>query len=246
MTYTEGSSQPWWRSGAGSRRTTLVDHRVLNAAGIADPALRAAYARCRRLHAQYGRTYYLATLLLPPWKRPYVHALYGFARYADDIVDTGPAASRAAHFDAWAGQVLETLASGEVHHDEVTMALAHTLRRWDIPLAHVEAFLGSMAADLTVTHYRDHDDLKKYMYGSAAVIGLQMLPILGPLCDEAYPRARAMGEAFQLTNFIRDVAEDLGRGRVYLPASDLARFGVTRADLARTRTSRAVRELLRH
>jgi phytoene synthase len=175
---------------------THTDCRILNAAGITDPALRQAYARCRRLHARSGRTYYLATLLLPPWKRPYVHALYGFARYADEIVDTQAAESRAAHFARWSRQALESLTSEDSHTDDVTTGLRDTLRRWEIPLEHVAAFLDSMGDDLTVTEYETFDDLNQYMYGSAAVIGLQMVPILGPLCDEAYPRARAMGEAF--------------------------------------------------
>ncbi|MFQ6396394.1 phytoene/squalene synthase family protein [Nocardia sp. KC 131] len=227
-----------------------TDRRLLDAAGITEPALRGAYARCRRLHVRYGRTYYLATLLLPPWKRPYVHALYGFARYADEIVDSGPPDARAAEFDVWSKQVLTLLADGTetdaaTPGDEVTAALRHTMRRWDIPLDHIRAFLDSMAADLTVTDYPTFEDLAGYMYGSAAVIGLQMVPILGPLCDEAYPRAIALGEAFQLTNFIRDVAEDLARGRVYLPGADLEQFGVTRHDLAQSRVNSAVRELLR-
>ncbi len=85
--------------------------------------------------------------------------------------------------------------------------------------------------DLTVTEYATYDDLYEYVYGSAAVIGLQMVPILEPTAPEAYERAKDLGVAFQLANFVRDVGEDLERGRVYLPLEDLARFGVTRADL---------------
>jgi phytoene synthase len=223
-----------------------IDRRILDAAGIHDPDLRAAYSACRRLHAQFGRTYYLATLLLPPAKRPYVHALYGFARYADQIVDVESALTRAEHFRDWAGHALAQLSNqGDTGGELVTLALAHTLRRWDIPLAHVSAFLDSMRQDLTVTGYETFDDLRRYMYGSAAVIGLQMTPILEPVDEEAYPRAAALGEAFQLTNFIRDVGEDLHRGRVYLPREDLQRFGVNRDDLSRTTVPPRVRELLR-
>ncbi|GAA2975079.1 phytoene/squalene synthase family protein [Streptomyces enissocaesilis] len=221
-----------------------VDRRILDAAGIHTPQLRRAYAYCRRLHARHGRTYYLATLLLPPAKRPYVHALYGFARYADEIVDNEPNATRGPHFARWSAQALESVTAGTTT-DPAVLALRDTMRRWDIPLAHITAFITSMEADLTVTDYPTIEDLNGYMYGSAAVIGLQMVPLLEPLCPEAYPRAPAMGEAFQLSNFIRDVAEDLARGRVYLPAQDLVQYGVTRADLARIRTNRAVRELLR-
>jgi phytoene synthase len=102
-----------------------------------------------------------------------------------------------------------------------------------------------MQMDITVTYYATYADLQDYMYGSAEVIGLQMLPILEPVTDEAREPARLLGEAFQLTNFIRDVGEDLLRGRVYLPAEDLAAAGVTRDDLARGTVTPGVRELLR-
>ena len=98
-----------------------------------------------------------------------------------------------------------------------------------------------MRMDVTVTGYPTYADLEQYMYGWAAVIGLQMVPILEPLDDAANRPARTLGEAFQLTNFVRDVAEDLRRGRVYLPQEDLDRFGVTRADLAGPKPSDRVR-----
>ena len=102
-----------------------------------------------------------------------------------------------------------------------------------------------MAMDLTVTSYASYDDLLEYMDGSAAAIGTMMLPVLES-ADPARARepARQLGLAFQLTNFIRDVGEDLRRGRIYLPAADLDRFGVTAADLARPEPSHAVRDLL--
>jgi phytoene synthase len=112
-------------------------------------------------------------------------------------------------------------------------------------LEHFEAFLHSMRMDLTVTEYATFDDLYEYVYGSAAVIGLQMVPILEPRGDEAYVRAKDLGVAFQLANFIRDVGEDLLRGRVYLPLEELERFGVTRADLERRVVDERFRNALR-
>jgi len=220
-----------------------VSARDLDAAGITDPALRASYELCRKLNSRHGKTYYLATLLLPPAKRPYVHALYGLARYADEFVDSladpHPEALR-----PWGDRLLRDLARG-TSDDPVGRAAVDTLLRWQIPVEHVAAFLESMAMDLTVTGYDSFEDLRGYMYGSAAVIGLQMVPILEPLTPLAHDRARALGEAFQLTNFIRDVAEDIQRGRVYLPMADLRRFGVSRADLALGYPSGQVRELVR-
>ena len=221
---------------------------ALDAAGIDDPQLRASYALCRSLHAEHGKTYYLATLLLPPAKRPYVHALYGFARYADEIVDdlasTLSAEEKAQQLVSWGERVLADLEDGR-SDDPVGRALVHTARTWDIPVEHFTAFLTSMRMDLTITGYPTFADLSSYMHGSAAVIGLQMVPILEPQDDRAYAHAADLGVAFQLSNFIRDVGEDLRRGRVYLPQQDLDRFGVTRDDLARGTTTAPVRELLR-
>jgi 15-cis-phytoene synthase len=217
--------------------------RDLDAAGISDPALRKSYELCRRLNSEHGKTYYLATLLLPPAKRPYVHALYGLARYADEFVDS-LADPHPEALEPWGERLLADLAHG-TSDDPVGRAAVDTLRRWDIPVAHVEAFLASMAMDLRVTAYETYEDLRGYMYGSAAVIGLQMVPILEPLTPLAHDRARALGEAFQLTNFIRDVREDVQRGRIYLPLEDIERFGVSRADLALGYPSDPIRELIR-
>lgn len=216
----------------------------LDAAGISDPDLRVAFERCRRLHADFGRTYYLATLLLPPGKRSYVNSLYGFARYADEIVDNGDPATMATDLTGFGERALRDIRLGE-SSDDVCRALIHTLRVWEIPTEHIGAFLDSMLMDLTVTEYPTYEDLRKYMYGSAAVIGLQMVPILEPSTPEAYDRAAALGEAFQLTNFVRDIAEDLRRGRIYLPLEDLDAFGVTREHLMAGLVDSGFRELLR-
>jgi len=211
-----------------------VSNRDLDAAGIVDPALRASYELCRQLNAEHGKTYYLATLLLPPAKRPYVHALYGFARYADEIVDdlasTLTESQKAEQLRVWGNEFLAKFDSGHTD-DPVCLAVLDTVRRWNIPREHFEAFLHSMTMDLTVAEYATYEDLYEYVYGSAAVIGLQMVPILEPTSQDAYKYATELGVAFQLANFIRDVGEDLERGRVYLPLEELAQFGVTRADL---------------
>jgi len=210
--------------------------------------LSAAYERCRQLHARHGRTYYLATLLLPRWKRRHVHALYGFVRYADEIVDdlasTLDRAGQAAALRAWGDRFFAGLRGAPVQ-DPVLPAVLHTVRAFDLDLADFEQFLDSMAMDLTVDGYRTYQDLLGYMEGSAAVIGTMMAPILEPVdLTVAREHARQLGLAFQLTNFIRDIGEDLDRGRVYLPAEDLERFGVSRAHLAAVQASPAVQGLL--
>jgi len=203
----------------------------LNAAGITDPELRASYEECKRLNSLHGKTYYLATLLLPAAKRPFVHALYGFARYADEIVDdlasTLSAQEKAEVLRNWSSEVLQGLKTGQ-SSDLVGRALIDTVQRFDIPHQHFVDFLHSMEMDLTVTEYQTFDDLYEYVYGSAAVIGLQMVPILGGDTVNSLAAAKNLGVAFQLANFIRDVGEDLERGRVYLPLQELAEHGVTR------------------
>lgn len=202
----------------------------LDAAGISDPGLRASYSECKRLNSLHGKTYYLATLLLPKEKRPFVHALYGFARYADEIVDdlasTLSPREKADALRNWSSGVLEDLETGK-SNDAVGAALVDTVTRFKIPHQHFVDFLHSMEMDLTVGTYATYQDLSEYVYGSAAVIGLQMVPILGPLSDAAYASAEKLGIAFQLANFIRDVGEDLDRGRIYLPLDELAAHGVT-------------------
>ncbi|MFJ6217058.1 phytoene/squalene synthase family protein [Streptomyces sp. NPDC092296] len=228
--------------------------RDLDRAGITDPALRAAYLRCRRLNARHGRTYYLATRLLTPARRPAVHALYGFARLADDIVDDLATDARPAERDRvlrdLEQRLAHGLATGRSDHP-VVAALSDTAARYRIDHRHFAAFMASMRMDLTVTDYADWTELHRYMYGSAAVIGLQVLPVLGTAApqEEAAPHAAALGIAFQLTNFLRDVGEDLDRDRVYLPADRLAAYGADRALLQwcrdTGRTDRRVRAALR-
>jgi phytoene synthase len=223
--------------------------RDLKAAGIKDPDLRDSYERCRDLNAAHGKTYYLATLLLPPGKRPYVHALYGFARYADEIVDdlssTLSDQEKADWLGSWGDAFLADIKKGR-SEDPVCKAVVDTVCRWEIPREHFEAFLHSMRMDLTVSEYPTYEDLYEYVYGSAAVIGLQMVPILEPSNPDAYAYATKLGVSFQLANFIRDVSEDLDRGRVYLPLDELARFGVNRETLERREATPQVKAALRH
>jgi phytoene synthase len=210
----------------------------LDAAGITDPALRASYTRCRKLNAAHGRTYFLATRLLTPAQRPAIHALYGLARYADEIVDnlsdTRPWPQRVAELDAFADRLRDGLAAGHSDHP-VLAAPVHTAVRYQIDPQHFTDFVISMRMDRPVeeggvTGYRSFDELARYVHGSAAVIGLQVLPVLGTVVprERAEPYAAALGIAFQITNFLRDIGEDLDRGRMYLPSDELASFGVDR------------------
>jgi phytoene synthase len=218
----------------------------MDAIAITDPRLRSSYEACRRINAASGRTFYLSTLLLPAVKRPAVHALYAFARHADDIVDdldpSHPIGEREQSLQTWAAQFLA--GAGD---DPLLPAVRDTIERYQIPLQHFEDFLASMRMDLTTSEYASWEDLQRYVHGSAAVIGLQMLHVLGTtpgMADSAAHYARDLGIAFQLTNFIRDVGEDLRRGRLYLPKEELAAFGVSRDDLDRGVVDAGFRRLL--
>lgn len=234
-----------------------------------------AYDRCRRTAAVHGRTYYLATRLLSAEQRPAVHALYAFARMVDDIVDhPSPRPAPAAVLDsieltlrtAWSlpapprsPRPLDpgrpgTLPAGS---GEILLALTDTVARFAIDPRHFWTFLDSMRMDvrgsvLFRNRYPTMAALDEYMHGSAAAIGLQLLPVLGTTGPRAAaePAAAALGNAFQLTNFLRDLAEDLDRDRIYLPADELAAFGVDEELLRycrRTRrTDRRVRRALAH
>ncbi|WP_327140979.1 phytoene/squalene synthase family protein [Nocardia sp. NBC_01327] len=225
-----------------------------------------AYRDCRRIAAEHGRTYFLATRLLESERRPAVHALYAFARMVDDIVDDSAAVTRAeysaAHLDRIEHELRGRLAQAPaqslaIDEDRVLLAVSDTIRRYDIAAEHFWVFLDSMRMDIPSSpQYRDRyptmDALRAYMRGSAAAIGLQLLPVLGTVVPiaEAEPAAAALGEAFQLTNFLRDIAEDLDRGRRYLPADELAAFGVTDDLLQHCRktgrTDQRVRRALAH
>ena len=230
-------------------------HTELDAAGVRDPSLREAYRQCRTLNARYGKTFFLATRLLAPRQRPAVHALYGFARFADDILDDlddpRTVDQRADQLQQLSTRLFNALAEKQPCGDDpVLTAVVHTARKYDIGWDLFDDFLASMRMDLEVTDYPDRAALEKYMYGSADVIGLQMLPVLGTVVprEQAAPYAAALGTAFQLTNFLRDVDEDLHRGRVYLPADELAAHGVDRDLLrwcqANRRTDHRVRAAL--
>jgi phytoene synthase len=190
--------------------------------------LEQSYERCRQLNRRYGTTYYWSTKALPRVKRHHVHALYGFCRYADDIVDDlgsdAPLDVRAKALADFGDQFFDDLDAGD-SGDEVLKAVVHTVRSFRIDPDCFRRFLRSMTMDLSIATYETWDDLLVYMDGSAAVIGEMMLPILEPRSPAARPHAQDLGNAFQLTNFLRDVGEDLDRGRVYIPQEDLRRFG---------------------
>ncbi|MET1007459.1 MAG: phytoene/squalene synthase family protein, partial [Propionibacteriaceae bacterium] len=191
-----------------------------------EPKLEVGYRECGRLTREFGTTYFWGAALLPRARRRHVYAVYALCRLADDIVDDTATTEAetpeqtAARLAAFADSFRTSLAAGD-SDDPVMAAVVDTVTRADIDPECFDRFFGAMAMDLTQSSYETWEDLCGYMEGSAAVIGEMMLPVLQPTSREAREPARALGLAFQLTNFLRDVNEDLDRGRVYVPQEDL-------------------------
>lgn len=192
------------------------------------PQLVEGYRRCARLTREYGTTYFWGAVLLPKPQRKHVHAVYALCRLADDIIDLpGDVSPELVEGQLTAFEESFRTALVERDSDDPTMAaIVHTVTTCGIEPECFERFFGAMRMDLTITSYRTWRDLCGYMEGSAAVVGEMMLPVLQPTSPKAAAPARSLGLAFQLTNFLRDVSEDLDRGRVYMPQEDLQRFGV--------------------
>ena len=205
-----------------------------------------AYRTCRRMQRRHDPTYYWATRCLPRDVRPAVHALYGFVRGADQLVDgpnrpADPAARRLA-LDRWQDELERGMAAGYSRHP-VIAALVDAGRRHDLPLSELSVYMDSMRVDCGPVRVATRAELDSYMRGSAGAVGLIMAPLLG-LPSEYHSTVAELGKAFQLTNFIRDVSEDYGLDRVYLPVEDRARLGVSVQDIAARRVTEGFRTLL--
>jgi phytoene synthase len=213
-----------------------------------DLTLDRAYETCRRMHRRHDPTYYWATRRLPADIRPATHALYGYVRTADEIVD-GPhrpasAAARRSALDAWEDELERGLAAGRSPHP-VVGALVDAGRRHRLPLDELRTYMRSMRIDCAPVRIETWPELESYMDGSAGSVGRIMAPLLG-VPERHHSGYGRLGLAFQLANFIRDVREDMRLDRVYLPAEDRARFGVGEHDLRGAHASPELRALLAH
>jgi 15-cis-phytoene synthase len=205
-----------------------------------------SYETCRRMHRRHDPTYYWATRRLPPDIRPATHALYGYVRTADEIVD-GPrraasAEARRAALDAWERELERGLADGGSSHP-VVGALVDAGRRHRLPLDELRTYMRSMRIDCAPVRIETWPELESYMDGSAGSVGRIMAPLLGVPARHHAGYGR-LGLAFQLANFVRDVREDTRLDRVYLPAEDRARFGVGEEQLRGAHASPELRALL--
>ncbi len=218
---------------------------VAGAAPIQGPQLGAAYRVCTQIARREAKNFYYAFLALPKPKREAICAVYAFMRHADDLSDDESRArdqrraDLAAWLDAW-----HRAASGEPTDDPVFIALADARHRFQIPLDLLDLLVRGTAMDLehpaaanpaTYDTYATFDDLRRYCYHVASVVGLVCIRIFGYTDPRAEKLAEETGIAFQLTNILRDVREDAARGRVYLPAEDMYRFHVRLEELVALR-----------
>jgi len=238
----------------------------------APPQLVMAYSVCRGITRAAAKNFYYAFLILPRRKREALSAVYAFMRRCDDIADD-PALSlpeRPQKLDAWL-DALHRAQQGQPTDDPILLALTDAQRRYSIPAGLLdELALGTAmdvecSADAAVAladdstsrksgetwatpglavQYRTFEDLRQYCYRVASVVGLICIHVFGYRNPEAEPLAEQCGVAFQLTNIIRDVKEDAGLGRVYLPAEDLQRFGLSASDLLAAPEPARLRSLL--
>jgi phytoene synthase len=219
-----------------------------------------AYSVCRSITRTAAKNFYYSFLALPRRKREALCAVYAFMRRCDDISDDNAASvrDRRTKLADWL-DALQNAATGRPTDDPVLLALADTQRRYKIPLELLEQLAVGTAMDLQeeaqedepgfarsaiFIRYERFDDLAQYCYRVASVVGLVCIKIFGYRDTAAEPLAERCGMAFQLTNIIRDVKEDAGMGRVYLPQEDLGQFGLTADDLSGTPDVARFRPLL--
>ncbi|MGC6482083.1 MAG: phytoene synthase [Synechococcus sp.] len=219
--------------------------------------LDAAYESCRQETATWAKTFYLGTLLLPPEKRRAIWAIYVWCRRTDELMDSAEAQARpvselAERLDRWEANT-RALFDGKVSND-LDAVMADTLERFPQSIQPYLDMIEGQRMDLTCTRYPTFEDLRLYCYRVAGTVGLMTEGVMG--IDQAYTTAPwsdvpntsdaavALGIANQLTNILRDVGEDRGRGRIYLPQEDLERFGYSEEDLMVGRLNDCWRDLM--
>jgi 15-cis-phytoene synthase len=197
-----------------------------------------AYQYCEQLTASHSKSFYLASRLLPLEKRRAIRALYAFCRTADDIVDAAEAGLPPDHtlqrLENWRQRSLN---GRSPHEDPVALAWHDTCCTFHVPQLYAHQLIDGVARDLAQTRYQTFADLAAYSYGVASTVGLMSMHIVGFQNEAAIPYAIRLGVALQITNILRDVAEDWRRGRLYLPLDELHAFNLSEADIAAGRVT---------
>ena len=205
------------------------------------PSLAESYAFCRGVARERARNFYYSFVLLPREKSDAMCAIYAFMRYCDDLSDE-PGASREA-MERWRGALMDAL-DGKFDQYPAWPAFYETVQRYRIPHEYFFQMIEGVTSDLEPRAFQTFDELYRYCYQVASVVGLCTIHVFGFRSSDALPLAEKCGVAFQLTNILRDVAEDAARDRVYLPAEDLRRFGVDTGQLRNGQPNGSVRQLL--
>jgi phytoene synthase len=208
-----------------------------------DPALRHAYHHCQEITRRASSNFYYAFLLLPPERREALFALYAFCRFLDDVADDAGCRRPAELLRHWRDE-LDRVFEGCPRH-QIGLALADAAGRFPLERRHFLDLIDGVESDLSHTRYESFDDLHRYCYRVASTVGLLCIEIFGYQNPSAREYAVDLGVAFQLTNILRDIREDAERGRIYLPAEDLRRFGVSEDDLRAGKGAEPVLRLLR-
>jgi phytoene synthase len=204
--------------------------------------LEQSYRYCLRVARTRAKNFYYSFLLLSAQQRRAMCAIYAFMRYCDDLSDE-PGANRAA-IEQWRAE-MEAALEGRFSKHPVWPAFHHTVRRFGIPHRYFREMVDGVASDLEPRRFETFEQLYRYCYQVASVVGLTTIHIFGFDTRSALPLAEKCGVAFQLTNILRDIREDAERGRIYLPAEDLDRFGVSEDDLRTGNRSEAFVRLMR-
>ncbi|MES3516200.1 MAG: phytoene/squalene synthase family protein [Natronomonas sp.] len=203
-------------------------------------------AESRSIHRETGRTFYYATRLLPERVRHSTYVLYGFFRIADEVVDDP--GDRSLSEQRQELEEIRAAALGDETDDPVLAAFSEVREQYDIPDREVDLFIDAMISDIEKDRYRTYEELETYMRGSAAAVGAMMTAIMEPEDTEAaLPHAKRLGDAFQLTNFLRDVREDIvERDRIYLPQETLEQFDAKESDIRALRFTDEIAAAIRH
>jgi phytoene synthase len=203
--------------------------------------LEASYAHCRAVARSRAKNFYYSFVLLEPDQKNAMCAVYAFMRYCDDLSDE-PGATRTA-MDRWR-DALDSALAGRPDSNPAWPAFLDSVARYQIPHRYFYEMIDGVASDLEPRNIQTFEELYGYCYRVASVVGLTTIHIFGFNSPDALPLAEKCGIAFQLTNILRDVREDAGLGRIYLPAEDLERFGVTPGDLTSARKTERFGDLM--
>lgn len=186
--------------------------------------LEAAYGYCAEVTRNNSRSFHLASAFLPQEKRRAVRALYAFCRVTDDIVDHAQGDSGLEMLEAWRKRLSAATPPSD---DLVALAWADARARYGVPWRLGEQLIDGVARDTVQNRYDSFEELAAYSYGVASTVGLMSMHVIGFSGPQAIPHAIKLGVALQLTNILRDVAEDFRNGRIYLPRDEMGAFGVT-------------------